>query len=380
MNDATWARLESVLSSPWAIIALTIVGAVTLSRLLVRVIRPLLAHAAKQTSATWDDSLVKALASPMSVLFTLQGLRLASPWIPLEPGVIKIARDVIALLTAITVLWGVFRSIDIARSILEQRSWARDRPASRSLLAIAARFTKVLVLLLGIIVALAELGVSVGSLIAGLGIGGLALALAAQKTVENLFGTVSIGVDQPMREGDFVKVNEVVGTVEEIGLRSTRIRTLDRTLVTIPNGALANDRIETFAVRDRIRLAATISLVYNTRAAQLRAILVDLEAILRAHPKIWTETVIVRFKELASSSLDIEVMAWFQTADWNEFLAIRQDILIAFMEAVEKHGSAFAFPTRTIHVAAGGGANGHAKPASPTDGSAEHPVTSRDMQ
>jgi MscS family membrane protein len=199
---------------------------------------------------------------------------------------------------------------------------------------------------------ISELGYPVASLIAGLGIGGLALALASQKTVENLFGAFSIGVDQPLREGDFVKVEDfMMGTVEAIGLRSTRVRTLDRTIVTIPNGKLAEMRIESFAVRDRIRLACTLGLVYGTTASQMRLVVAGLEQTLREHPKIFSEGITVRFKELSPSSLDIEIMAWFTTADYAEFQLIRQDLLLAFMEIVEKAGTAFAFPTRTVHLA-----------------------------
>ncbi len=254
-------------------------------------------------------------------------------------------------MTTLAVLWTAFRGIDVVRGVLEGRSWAVGRPSSRSLLSIGGRFVKVTVLIIAGIVALAQLGVSVASLVTGLGIGGLAVALGAQKTLENLFGTLSIGVDQPMREGDFVKVYDFVGEVEQIGLRSTRIRTLDRTIVTIPNGELANQRIESFTVRDRLRLATTIGLVYGTTAAQMRAILAELEAVLRRHPKLWPTSVTVRFKALAESSLEIEVQAWFQTSDWPEFQAIRQDILLEFMAAIEQHGSAIAYPTRTVHLA-----------------------------
>jgi len=150
---------------------------------------------------------------------------------------------------------------------------------------------------MGVVAVLSELGYPVASLIAGLGIGGLALALAlaAQKTVENLFGAFSIGVDQPFQEGDFVRIEDFVGTVESVGLRSTRIRTLDRTLIIMPNGKLADMRIETFSVRDRMRLSCVIGLVYSTTETQMRQVLTGLEARLRAHPKIWAETVVVRF-------------------------------------------------------------------------------------
>jgi MscS family membrane protein len=197
---------------------------------------------------------------------------------------------------------------------------------------------------------LSALGYPVASLLAGLGLGGLALALAAQKTVENLFGAFSISVDQPFRAGDFVRIDDFVGTVEQIGLRSTRIRTLDRTLISIPNGKLADMRLESFAVRDRIRLAATIGVDCRTTAAQLQTIIAEFERVLCAHPMVWPDAVIVFFSRFGESSLDIDVMAWFQTPDWNEFQAIRQQILLSFMRIVEDAGSAFAFPTRTVHM------------------------------
>jgi len=200
------------------------------------------------------------------------------------------------------------------------------------------------------VAALSELGYPVASLLAGLGLGGLAFALAAQKTVENLFGALSIGLDQPIREGDFVKVEEMVGTVEAIGLRSTRIRTLDRTLVSIPNGRLADMRLETFAARDRIRLACELGLVYETTEGQMREVLAGLEAVLRAHPLIWPDAVVVRFKQFGAFSLDIEIMAWFRTSDWGQFQGIRQEVLLQFMGVVQAAGTSMAFPTQTLHL------------------------------
>jgi MscS family membrane protein len=353
VNDGMAAWLERSASAPWAITAAVVVLAYIAGRIIVRVARPVLVRLAGRTSAEWDDQLVHLMASPLSLVLALQALRVASPWLPLQDRALATMGEAVAIVTTIAVLWTAFRAIDLARSVFERRSWAIDRPSSRSLLAIGSRFAKVTALIVGSIVALAQLGVSVASLVAGLGIGGLAVALAAQKTLENLFGTLSIGIDQPMREGDFVKLYDFIGTVEQIGLRSTRIRTLDRTVITVPNGELANQRIESYTVRDRLRLATTIGLVYGTTSQQMRDILAALEAILRRHPKLWPDSVVVRFKELATSSLDIEIMAWFQTSEWAEFQAIRQDILLDFMAAIEHHGSAIAFPTRTLHIASG---------------------------
>jgi MscS family membrane protein len=211
------------------------------------------------------------------------------------------------------------------------------------------------VFVIGAIAVLTQLGYPVASLLAGLGIGGLALALAAQKTVENLFGSVSISVDQPCRVGDYVQVENVQGTVEAIGLRSTRIRTLNRTIVTIPNGKLADVRIENFAVRDRFRLFCTLQLVYGTTPAQMRAVLGGLEQALQAHRTLFPEGQSVRFANISASSLDVEVNAWFATADWNEFTVVRQELLLRFLEVVRESGSALAFPTQTLHVASAPG-------------------------
>lgn len=352
------AHVGEILASPWSIALATILGGLVAGRLLALIARPLLARAARRSAAAWDDQLVAAATTPFSVIVALQALHVVAPWLPLPGRARDVVLAAIALATTTVVLWLAFRLVDVVRAVLEGRAWAESRPAARSLLAIAARVAKVIIVLITGIIALSHLGVAVSGLLAGLGLGGLAVALAAQKTVENLFGTLAIGIDQPLREGDFVKVGDVVGTVEALGLRSTRIRTLDRTLVTIPNGQLADRVIESFAVRDRLRLACTLGLVYETTGPQLRATLAGLEAALRAHPKIWPGAVVVRFAQYAASSLDVEIMAWFETSDWSEFQLIRQDVLLQFMDVIARSGTSFAFPTRTVHLARAAEAHG----------------------
>jgi MscS family membrane protein len=337
-----WDTLRGLAGEPVAIVLAIVVGAAVAGIIITRVLTAIWTRIARRTRATWDDEVASLLA--------VQLFRVALTWVDLEARQVTMLTDLVATVTVACVIWATFRFIDLARDALSRRSWAINNPASRSLLSLGARFSKAAVLAMGGLVALSQLGVSVASLIAGLGIGGLVLALAAQKTVENVFGAVSIGIDQPMREGDFVRVYDFVGTVEQIGLRSTRIRTLDRTVITVPNGELANQRIESYTVRDRIRLACTVGLEYRTTTAQMKTVLASLEAILRRHPKIWPDSVMVRFAKLGESSLDIDIMAWFQTGDWNEFVAIRQGVLLDFMEAVEAAGTSIAFPTRTLMI------------------------------
>jgi MscS family membrane protein len=334
----------------WLVLLVVAPVAWALGAILGRISRAVLLRIARRTGSTWDDDLASRMGGPLTLAWSLAVAGLLLARLDMARP-IQLATDR-ALRTGllVVVFWSLLRAIDVSTGALSRAPWALERPGSRSLLSITGRIAKVVVAALAVVAALSELGYPVGSLLAGLGLGGLAFALAAQKTVENLFGALSLGLDQPIREGDFIKVEELVGTVEAIGLRSTRIRTLDRTLVSIPNGRLADMRLESFAARDRIRLACDLGLVYETSAEQVREVLAGLEAVLRGHPLIWPDTVVVRLKQFGAFSLDIEVMAWFRTADWGQFQAIRQEVLLQFMGVVRAAGTAMAFPTQTLHL------------------------------
>ncbi|MDX2091559.1 MAG: mechanosensitive ion channel family protein [Kofleriaceae bacterium] len=304
-----------------------------------------------RTHATLDDELLDAYAGPVRLLIALGIIRLALPFFALPPEADRMAIQIVLAGLAAVVVWSTLRTIDVVVRRTSDAEWVKQRPSSRSLLLLLGRIGKVVVVVIAMIMVLGSMGLPVSSLLAGLGIGGIALAFGAQKTVENVFGAIALGVDQPLREGDFVRIEDnVLGTVESLGLRSSRIRTLDRTVVALPNGRLSDMRIETFAVRDRCRLSETLGVVYATSARQLRAILDGFETVLRSHPKIWPDDVVVKFAKFGESSLDIEIMAWFQTGDYGEFRAYRQDVLLGFMDVVEREGSSFAFPTRTVHI------------------------------
>ena len=201
------------------------------------------------------------------------------------------------------------------------------------------------------------LGVNVSAAVAGLGIGGIAIALAAQKTLENLIGGISLFADRPVQVGDFFRYGDQVGTVEEIGLRSTRIRTLDRTVVTIPNAEFSNLRLESFARRDRMRLWTMVGVRYETTPDQLRYLLAQLREILLAHPRVTEEPARVRLVGFGAYSLDLEVSAYVDTSEWNEFLGIREDIYLLFMDAIKEAGTGFAFPSTTTYVGRDEGLN-----------------------
>ena len=359
MSLTRWIPEPLLTLGPWdlawwqwiAIIALAVLS-LLIGRVAVRLVSWSLRRLTRRTATTLDDDLIIRLAGPLRLLGALLCYRLALPLAELPAAQAIALTHILLGLLAYGIVWGTLRAIDLVISHTAGAAWAVARPASRALLSLAGRTLKVVVVVIATVSFLGALGLPITSILAGLGIGGIAIAFGAQKTIENLFGAFALGVDQPLREGDFVRIEgDVLGTVEAVGLRSTRVRTLDRTIVTLPNGRLADMKIETFAARDRCRFATTLGLAYGTDATHLRAVLVGLEEVLRGHPKVWANDVTVRFAGFGGSSLDVEVVCWFATTDYAEFRAIRQDVLVAFMDVVERAGSSFAFPTQTIHVA-----------------------------
>ena len=190
--------------------------------------------------------------------------------------------------------------------------------------------------------------------LAGLGIGGIAVALAAQKTLENVIGGVSIIFDKAVGVGDFLKIGDMLGTVDSIGLRSTRIRTLDRTILTVPNGMIASVNVETISARDKFWFHHYIGLRYETTAAQVRAILGDVRDLLRDHPRVDSGMVRARFIRLGPFSIDIEVFTYLFARDWDEFLVFQEALPLEVIDIVERRGAVIALPSHTVHVEAPG--------------------------
>jgi MscS family membrane protein len=334
----------------WVGLLALLLLAIVVGALLGRATRSLLVSFTRRTSLAWDDALVSRLRGPLIALWAIATFALVHHALELPKTPAKVAEHALRGAFYATAFWIAGRAIGVARTVSATSSWGAAHPALRAMLPVVSRVAQVALFALALVALLSELGVPVTSVVAGLGLGGLAFALAAQKTVENVFGAFSLGADQPFVEGDFVRIDDFVGTVERIGLRSTRFRTLDRTLITIPNGKLAEMRIESFTVRDRFRFSTTLSLVYGTTPAQLRAVREAVEKLLRQHRKIWPDTVVVRIVKLGASSIDIDVMAWFQVPDWDAFQVCREESLLEIVAAVAEAGTEFAFPTQTVHV------------------------------
>ena len=336
----------------WQWLALPIIlGVASAFGLLLNwVLRGALLWIGKRARRHWDGTMFERVAGPLWLAWTLTLAELAVPMLVLYAPAEEFLHALLRGGYFFDFFWALSRFVDVLARRVLRSSWGREHLASRGLVSLMVRVSKVMVVVMAIVAFLSELGYPVASLVAGLGIGGLAVALAAQKTVENLFGAFSISADQPFREGDLVRVDGVVGNIEAIGLRSTKIRTADRTIVSLPNGKLADTRIESFAPRDRILFTTTLRLAPKTTAEQMQRFLHEVEDLLKRTPKVRKESVLARFSAIGEASLDVDLACTLETNDYGEFQLIRQRLLLEILELVEQVGTAFARPVPAVVI------------------------------
>ena len=221
-----------------------------------------------------------------------------------------------------------------------------------SLLRLTRRLIDILIVFAGVLATLHYFGVSPTAALAGLGVGGIAVAFAAQKTLENVFGGVSLIFDEVVHVGDVLKVGDTLGTVDDIGLRSTRIRTQNRTMVSVPNGQIATMTLENFSSRDKFWLHQMFALCYGTASPQMCTVMDGIRNLLEEHQEVERDSVRVRFIRFGLSSLDVEVSAYVVARDWDQFLEMQGRLFLRMMECIEAAGVQIALPSQTIFMAA----------------------------
>jgi MscS family membrane protein len=330
----------------FVIAAVLLFAALVLRRLATRLLFGVFRRLASRTKTTFDDKLLPALESPVNALFALIGTFAALKVLKLPPGLDEAIRYSAGLAFSLVLLWLILRTLNTAlqhaQSIAEERAlgvavfmpWIR-----KSLVAVAAIF--------GALVVAQSQGADVQAVLAGLGIGGLAFALAAQDTIANVFGSVVVAFDQPFRVGEAVRIGGFTGTVEEIGLRSTKVRGDDRSLLIIPNKTVAAENIVNLSRFDGRRVDQVLSLTYASRPADLEALVSELRQTIVSEPEVDPSAVHVYFRDFTASSLDIWIFYRIRDPDLRKHLALRQRLNLAFMRLVEARGLAFAFPTQS---------------------------------
>lgn len=317
--------------------------------------RPLVAR----SQTDFDDRLLAAVLGPLRLVIGILAFHLGTLPLGLAVPARRVLTGMATALAFLALTWLVFRVIDIFGNVVEKRFEDRGVSSANRFVPLGRKGLKAALGVLAFLVAVDSFTpFEVTALIAGLGVGGIAVALAAQKTLENVFGYLMIIGDHPVGEGDFCRFGDQVGTVEEFGLRSTKVRTLDRTVVTVPNAEFSAMKLENFAKRDRIRFYTVLGLRYETTPDQLRHVLVEIRRLLLSHAKVHPDPARVRFVGFGAYSLDVEITSYVSTSDWAEFLAVREDLLLRLMDIVASSGSGFAFPSQTTYVARDDGLDG----------------------
>jgi MscS family membrane protein len=329
----------------WIALALLAAALVVLSKLLCRLLLLSLEPLVKRVAPRMQSGL-REVSGPFRLLLIVAGFRAGMEWIgPSTPLRLVLERG-LALLFFYAIAWLLMKGSDLTIGRIRTAVQAKHHAFAHSFLPLASRVVKILIVLLAITAVLASWGYNTTTILAGLGVGGLAIALAAQKTIENLFGGVAVITDRPVSVGDFCKFGDRSGTVEDIGLRSTRIRTLDRTLVTVPNAQFSSMTLENFAKRDKMWFHFTLNLRRDTTPDQVRDLLKSITRKLSDHPKAETGSMPVRFTGVGAYSLDLEVFAYISTRNSDEFMEIQQELLLWILDEVEAVGTSLALPTQ----------------------------------
>jgi len=320
------------------------------SSLLDRLFSPLVGRMWYRFRRKPDPKGIHIIPKPLRLLLLALAIRWMVAYLDLSLLTRQFWSGVASVITIATCVWFVLLLNAWGEDLSRRRLERRGVFGAVSVLRLTRRTVDLLALVGGGLILLSHFNLNVTAALAGLGVGGIAIALAAQKTLENVIGGISIIADRAVRVGDFVKVGAALGTIEDIGLRSTRIRTLDRSVVSIPNGQISNERLEDLSSRDKFWLHPILNLRYETTAAQMRSVLDAIRSLLLTHPRVEYDSIRVRFLRFSSSSLDVEIFAYISVRDFNDFLEIQEKLLLRIMDAVQAAGTRMAFPSQTTYL------------------------------
>jgi MscS family membrane protein len=319
-------------------------------RIVTRLFFPALRRLAARTETTLDDKMFPALEGPAAALVVIFGLFSALRVLKLPAAADHYLGAGSQVAFSLVVFWGLWRAFAALLDHLDEV--ARERSLGVAAFMPWIRKT----LLTGFVVVAAlltfqSLGFDVKAVLAGLGIGGLAFALAAQDTLANIFGAIVVAVDQPYTVGETVRIGANVGVVEDIGLRSTRIRLLDKSLMVIPNKTVAADTITNLSRFTGRRVEQVLALTYASRPEQLEELVPAIRALLEGRAEVEPKSVQVAFRDFSASSLDIWLAYEARDSDFRLGLQLRQEVNLALLRLVAARGLAFAYPTQTLEVA-----------------------------
>ena len=319
-----------------------------LRKIFTYIIMVFLQKMAKLSTTYYDDKIISALKAPIRFGFILIGIHLFFLLIFKETETIK---NILNTLVIYTIFWAILTITEALRGLIYSATGKFSAELSKEIGNFIIAILKILISGVGLGAMLQVWGINVTALVASLGIGGLAFALAAKDTAANLFGSFSLLADKSIRIGEWIKVADVEGTVENIGMRTTKIRSFQKSLITVPNHIVANNPIENFSRRGIRRIKMHIGLTYSTNSEQISKIMNDIKEMLKQHEGIsQSDSLMVNFDTFGDSSLNIFIYTFTKTANWAKYLEIRESVNLKIMKIVEDNGSSFAFPSQSIYI------------------------------
>ena len=343
MTEAEEAILE-LLQSKGAISVAIIAAALLLRGLFTRYIFKLILKLTQRTKTGLDNSLALAFQVPFRALILVIGIYLALFYY-FDGAPADYINTLLRCFIIIFFAWGFYNFL--GTDSLQELTKRLD--LDRSILDFLAKLFRVLIVALAVIIIAQEWDYDVNGFLAGLGLGGLAIALAAKDAAANIFGGIVIVLDKPFSVGDWIHTPTVEGTVEEISFRSTKIRTFAQALVTVPNSVPANEAITNWSRMEKRRVTFHLGVNRATPREKLKSCVEKIRAMLENHPEVHKETIMVRFDQFGESSLDIFFYFFTQTTVWSEYLRVREDVNLKIMEILEEEGVSVAFPSRSLY-------------------------------
>lgn len=298
----------------------------------------------------WGRELIKTNALSIGTLALAGVVGLGVPSLGLSVGWAKLALLAVRVTAAVSVVVLLYHLVDVVAAWMMHRAQKSETKLDDQLVPLVRRGLRIITVLAGVVFVLQNLEVNVGSLLATLGIGTLAFALAAQDTVKNLFGSITIFLDKPFQIGDWVVTSGVEGTVAEVGFRSTRIRTFYDSIVSVPNGKFTDAIVDNYGMRNYRRCSTTVGLTYDTTPEQMEAFCSGVRAVIKAHPATRKDYYEVHFSGFGDSALTVMLYFFFDVKSWSEELRARHEIFLDIWRVAQEVGVSFAFPTHTLHV------------------------------
>lgn len=346
-----WSKTRLAFLARWQWIGLGI--AILLGLMIRTIVRFSLDVSLKfieKTSLRQHESIIRAFRGPSGYLAAVGFWFLSLKILQFDGNTLGFFIAALKIAFSLSMVWLVYRLTEVLTDYLMGFAEKTESTLDDMLVPLLQRTLKILVVILGVLMTIQNLGINVFSLLAGLGIGGLAVALAAKDAVANFFGSLMILFDRPFQVGDWIIVGAAEGTVEEIGFRSTRLRTFYNSVITIPNSELMNAQVDNMGRRKYRRLRTTLGLTYDTPPAKLKEFVDGIKEIILKHPQTRKDYFHVVFHDYGPSSLDIMLYMFFEVPDWTEELLAREQVLTEILKLAESIGVSFAFPTQTIHI------------------------------